>query len=67
MVCYRECSESREDFHMWRFTYVTIQGGNYVALIRGTYNENGEIYVSLTCIQDGAVFIKSCGSNTGAD
>jgi hypothetical protein len=49
------------------FTSMIVQGGNYVALIRGTYNEDGEIHVSLTCVWDGAVFIKPHGSDTGID
>jgi hypothetical protein len=67
MACYRECSEVGEDFCTWLFTSVIVQGGNYVALIRGTYNEDGEIHVSLIYVRDGAVFIKPCGSNTGVD
>jgi hypothetical protein len=67
MACYRECSEVREDFCMWLFTSVTVQGGNYVALICGTYNEDVKIHVSLTCVQDGVVFIKPRGSDTSVN
>ena len=67
MARYRECFEVRDNFHMWLFTSMIVQGGNYVALICSTYNEDREIHMFLTCIWDGVVFIKPRGSDTSVD